>query len=139
MGPGPSQEENRGLIEEFRAHQGRVASFGDTPVLLLTTTGARSGASRVNPLVPLVEGDHLYVFAAAAGSATSPAWYYNVVAHHEVGVEFGAERFRAVAVLVSGPERDRVFAAQVARRPEYARYQEEAGGRLIPVVELRRI
>jgi deazaflavin-dependent oxidoreductase (nitroreductase family) len=139
MGAGPSREENRALIDEFRAHKGRVASFGDTPVLLLTTTGARSGAARVNPLVPLVEGDRLYVFAAAAGAATSPAWYTNAVAHPEVGVEFGAEQFRAVAVPVDGPERDRVFAAQVARQPEYARYQEEAGDRLIPVVELRRI
>ena len=91
-----------------------MAAFGDAPVVLLTTTGARSGRTRVNPLVALLEGDRIYVVASKAGAPTHPDWY---VAHPEVEVEVGEERFSAVATPVTGPERDRLFAAQVAAQP----------------------
>ncbi len=128
---------NRGVIEEFRANHGKVAAFGDVPVVLLTTTGAKSSQKRVNPLAALVEGDKLYVFASKAGAPTNPDWYHNLVANPEVAVEFGDERFGAVATPITGFERDRLFAAQVARNPAFGDY-EKATERVIPVVELRR-
>jgi deazaflavin-dependent oxidoreductase (nitroreductase family) len=130
---------NRGVIEEFRANHGKVGGgFDGAPMVLLTTTGAKSGQKRVNPLVGLVDDGTLYVVASKAGAPTSPDWYHNLVANPEVEVEFGDERFAATAVpIVSGPERDRLFAAQVAVQPGFAEY-EKSTTRVIPVVELRR-
>jgi deazaflavin-dependent oxidoreductase (nitroreductase family) len=129
---------NRHVIEEFRANHGKLGGgFEGAPMVLLTTTGARTGQKRTNPLVPLVEGDRLYVFASKAGAPTSPDWYHNVVAHPEVEVEYGDERFDAVAVVVTGPERDRLYAAQVSVQPGFGDYETRTE-RVIPVVELRR-
>jgi deazaflavin-dependent oxidoreductase (nitroreductase family) len=130
---------NRGVIEEFRANHGKVGGgFAGAPVVLLTTTGAKSGEKRLNPLVALVEGENFYVFASKAGAPTSPDWYHNLVANPEVEFEFGDDRFTATAVpITSGPERDRLYAAQVAVQPGFADY-EKATTRVIPVVELRR-
>jgi deazaflavin-dependent oxidoreductase (nitroreductase family) len=126
---------NRGVIEEFRANHGKVGGgFAGAPVVLLTTTGAKSGAKRVNPLVALLEGDDMYVFASKAGAD----WYHNLVANPQVEVEFGDDRFTATAVpITSGPERDRLYAAQVAVQPGFADY-EKSTTRVIPVVQLRR-
>ncbi|HVT41383.1 MAG TPA: nitroreductase family deazaflavin-dependent oxidoreductase [Acidimicrobiales bacterium] len=129
---------NQAIIEEFRANGGKVGGgFDGAPMVLLTTTGAKSGKTRVNPVVALVEGDHLYVFASKAGAPTNPDWYHNLVAHPVVGVEFGTEKFEADAVPVTGAERDRLYAAQVAVMPGFGEY-EKATTRVIPVVELRR-
>jgi deazaflavin-dependent oxidoreductase (nitroreductase family) len=130
---------NTGIIEEFRSNHGVVGGpFTGVPLVLLTTTGAKSGERRTNPLATLPEGGRLYVFASKGGAPTNPDWYYNVVAHPEVEVEYGDEKFSAVAHVVTGAERDRVFAAQVTRMPGFGDYQERTGGRVIPVVELRR-
>jgi len=129
---------NTAIIEEFRANGGVVGGpFADTPVLLLTTTGARSGLERVNPMVYRTEGDELYVFASKAGAPTDPDWFHNLVAHPEVTVELGSDRFRATAVVLEGEERDRVYAAHAETMPTFADYQ--AGtDRVIPVVHLVR-
>ncbi len=129
---------NAGVIEEFRANKGKVAAFGDAPVVLLTTTGAKSGKKRLNPLVALLEGEQVYVVASKAGAATNPDWYYNLLAHPEVEVELGEDRFDAFAAPVTGAERDRLFAAQVAAQPGFADYEKKAAGRVIPVVALQR-
>ena len=131
------QDFNSGVIEEFRANHGRVAAFGDTPVVLLTTTGAKTGTRRLNPLAALIEGDRLYVFASKAGAPTHPDWYHNLIATPEVVVELGDETFDAVAVPVNGPERDRLYAAQAALVSTFADYEKKTD-RVIPVVELRR-
>jgi deazaflavin-dependent oxidoreductase (nitroreductase family) len=129
---------NVSIIEEFRSNHGKVGhGFEHTPIVLLTTTGAKSGQKRTNPLAALVEGDRLYVFASKGGAPTNPDWYHNLVAHPSVEVEYGDERFGAEAVVVGGPERDRVFAKQAAAAPAFAEYAEKAG-RVIPVVELQR-
>ena len=132
-------EFNRGVIEEFRANGGAVGGgFAGAPMVLLTTTGAKSGQKRVSPLVGLVDDGTLYVVASKAGAPTSPDWYHNLVANPEVEVEFGDERFEATAVpITSGPERDRLYAAQVAAMPGFADY-EKSTTRVIPIVELRR-
>jgi deazaflavin-dependent oxidoreductase (nitroreductase family) len=130
---------NQTVIEEFRANHGQVGGgFAGAPMVLLTTTGAKSGQKRVNPLVALVQGDQLYVIASKAGAPTSPDWYHNLLANPAVEVEFGDDRFGATAVpITTGPERDRLYAAQVAVQPGFADY-EKSTTRVIPVVELRR-
>jgi deazaflavin-dependent oxidoreductase (nitroreductase family) len=130
---------NAGIIEEFRSNHGVVGGpFRGAPLVLLTTTGAKTGTRRTHPLATLAEDGRLYVFASKGGAPTNPDWYYNVVAHPEVEVEYGDETFSAVAHVVTGAERDRVFGAQVARMPGFGDYQARTGGRVIPVVELRR-
>jgi deazaflavin-dependent oxidoreductase (nitroreductase family) len=132
---------NTKIVDEFRANHGRVGGpfEGVDSMVLLTTKGARSGETRVNPLVALLDGGRLYVVASKGGAPRNPDWYYNLVAHPEVGVEYGDEKYDAVAVVVDErPERDRLYAAQVARMPGFAEYEQKAGDRVIPIVELRR-
>lgn len=131
---------NQQIIEEFRRNQGVVGGpFAGAPVVLLTTTGARTGRTRTNPLVAQLadDGTTLYVFASKAGAPTHPDWYHNLVAHPEVVVEFGTDRFDAVAEPLTGAVRDEIYARQEARFPDFAAYQQRAG-RVIPVVALRR-
>jgi len=129
---------NQAIIDEFRANRGQVGGgFAGTPLVLLTTTGAKSGTLRVNPLAALVEGDHLYVIASKAGAPTNPDWYHNILAKSEVGVEFGDETFEADAVPVEGAERDRLYALQAERVPTFSEYARSTD-RVIPIVELRR-
>jgi deazaflavin-dependent oxidoreductase (nitroreductase family) len=129
---------NRGIIEEFRANHGKVGGgFDGASLVLLTTTGAKTGTQRVNPLATLAQNDTLYVFASKGGAPTDPDWYRNLVAHPDVEVEYGDEKFAAAARVVTGAERDRIFAVQKERMPGFADY-EKGTSRVIPVVELRR-
>lgn len=129
---------NAGVIEEFRANAGRVGgNFEGAPVLLLHTTGAKSGAERVNPMMYLDLDGHRYVFASKAGADTNPDWYHNLVANPSVRVEAGTQTYRATAEPVTGEDRDRIYAEQARRYPGFAEYQEKTA-RVIPVVELSR-
>jgi deazaflavin-dependent oxidoreductase (nitroreductase family) len=129
---------NTKIIEEFRANGGKVGGgFEGAPMLLLTTTGAKSGKTRENPMMYLAEGDRIYVFASKAGAPTNPDWYHNLVAHPEVTVEQGTERFEAVATPVDRAERDRIYAEQASRYPGFAEYEAKTD-RVIPVVALER-
>ena len=124
------------VVAEFRANAGRVGGmFAGAPIVLLTTTGARTGIRRATPLIALPMGERLYVFASAGGSARHPAWFHNLVAHPNVVVEFGARTFSATARVIEGIERERVLRAHIVRRPQFARYL-AATSRTIPVVEL---
>ncbi len=128
---------NRAVIEEFRANHGKVGGgFEGMPMVVLSTSGATSGLKRVNPLAVLVEEGRLFVFASKAGAPTNPDWYHNVLATPEVDVEFGGDTFAATAVPVTGPERDRIYAAQVEHVRGFGDY-EKLTDRVIPVVELR--
>jgi deazaflavin-dependent oxidoreductase (nitroreductase family) len=132
-------EFNAQVIAEFRANGGAVGGgFEGATLVLLTTTGARSGLERVTPVVCRVDGDDVYVFASKAGAPTDPDWFRNLVANPEVGVELGTETFRARAVVLDGATRDEVYAAQAAEYPNFAEY-EAATDRVIPVVRLDRI
>jgi deazaflavin-dependent oxidoreductase (nitroreductase family) len=130
---------NEDNIAEFRASHGRIASFGDAPLLLLTTTGAKSGQRRTSPMMYLADAgdlDRVYVFASAAGAEQHPAWFHNLVAHpDDLEVEIGHERYRASAEVVPEPRRTELYAAQASRYPGFAGYQEKTS-RAIPVVAL---
>jgi deazaflavin-dependent oxidoreductase (nitroreductase family) len=131
---------NRRNIAEFRAGGGRLATFGDAPVLLLTTVGAATGQRRTSPMMYLPdEGDPdtVYVFASNAGAATDPAWLRNVVAHpDDLVVEIGGRTLAAEGEVLADPERLRIYNVQAALYPGFASYQ-DATTRAIPVVALR--
>ena len=78
-------------------------------MLLLTTTGAKSGKRYTTPLVYLAEGDRMFIFASFAGAPTNPAWFHNLMANPRVSIEVGADSYEADAIALSGDERDRVF------------------------------
>jgi deazaflavin-dependent oxidoreductase (nitroreductase family) len=129
---------NARIIEEFRANEGRVGGpFEGAPLLLLSTTGARSGKTRVNPLMYLADGDRLVVFASKGGAPTHPDWYHNVVANADASVEVGTERFPVRATVATGGERDELFAEQAKRYPQFAEYETKTD-RTIPVIVLER-
>ncbi|MGX1491120.1 MULTISPECIES: nitroreductase/quinone reductase family protein [Streptomyces] len=131
---------NQQVIEEFRANKGRVGGpFEGGRLLLLTTTGARTGRPHTTPVAYLPDGgERVLVIASAAGSPKHPAWFHNLVAHPEVTVEAGAFTYPARAVVLEGEERDRAFARAVEAEPGWAAYQERTE-RVIPVVALYEI
>ena len=132
---------NDALIEDFRAHGGQASRgpFVGRPVLLLTTTGARSGEPRTAPLVYSRDGDRYVVVASKGGAPTDPAWYRNLVANPTVTVEVGTETFQARAsALTGGAERDRLYDQHAAPMPAFLEYQLRTE-RVIPVVLLERL
>jgi deazaflavin-dependent oxidoreductase (nitroreductase family) len=129
---------DRRIIEEFRANGGNVGGqFTGVPLLLLTTTGAKSGEPRARPLAYLSEGGHIYVFAGNRGAPTNPAWYHNLVAHPDVIVELGTETFEARATVVDSAEGDRLGSIQLQKLPGLAELQAKIT-RKVPVVLLER-
>ena len=129
---------NTKIIEEFRANGGKMAGgFDGVPLVLLTTTGAKTGTKRTTPLAYLPDGDRIVIFASKAGAPTNPAWYHNLLAHPEVTVEVGGETGPARAEVLTGEERDRLFAEQVRRVPGFGDYQAKTD-RVIPVIALVR-
>jgi len=130
---------NQKIIDEFRSSGGQVGGpFAGAPVLLLTTTGAKSGRRHTTPTMYLSDGDRFVVFATKSGAPTNPDWYYNLVAHPRVTVELGEEAFEADATVASSDERDRLYAVQSERYPRFADYEQKAT-REIPAVLLRRV
>jgi deazaflavin-dependent oxidoreductase (nitroreductase family) len=129
---------NDKVIAEFRANAGQVGgAFAGAPLLLLHTRGRRSGTERVNPMMYLPDGDRLVVFASKGGAPTNPDWYHNLVENPVVTVEVGDETYPARAEVVTGEERDRLYAEQAQRFPGFAEYQAKTE-RIIPVVALTR-
>jgi deazaflavin-dependent oxidoreductase (nitroreductase family) len=129
---------NQQVITEFRANGGKVGGpFAGSPMLLLTTTGAKSGQSRTTPLVYTTDGDHIVIIASKAGAPTNPDWYHNLVAHPTATVEIGTEKFQARARVAEGEERQRLYDQQAALMPGFAEYQKKTT-RQIPVVILER-
>jgi deazaflavin-dependent oxidoreductase (nitroreductase family) len=130
---------NDGIIAEFRANEGRVGGyFEGATLLLLTTTGARSGQPRTSPLVYRAdERGRLLVFGTKAGADDDPQWYRNLLAQPRVTVEVGTETFPATATPLTGEERAREWKAQVAAAPSFGRY-ETMTTREFPVVALER-
>ncbi len=129
---------NRQVIEEFRANAGRVGgNYDGRPLLLLTTTGRKTGRTQTTPVMYLADGDGYCVFASKGGAPQHPAWYLNLVANARVVVELGAERFEAQATVVGPDERDALFRKQASLYGQFAEYQRKTT-RTIPVVRLTR-
>jgi deazaflavin-dependent oxidoreductase (nitroreductase family) len=127
---------NARTIAEFRDNHGRVGGgFEGAPLVLLHTTGARTGEARVNPMMYLEDGGRYLVFASKAGADTNPDWYHNLKAHPDAQIEVGDETLDVHAVEVHSPERDILFERQAALYPGFAGYQRQTT-RTIPVIAL---
>ncbi|MBI5949971.1 MAG: nitroreductase family deazaflavin-dependent oxidoreductase [Chloroflexi bacterium] len=130
---------NLKIIEEFRANGGETfGPFKGRPLLLLTTTGAKSGETRTTPLVYSKDADRLVIIASMGGAPKHPAWFLNLSANPKVTVEVGTETYTARAATAEGAERDRLYARQAAEMPAFTEYQQKTTRR-IPVVVLERV
>jgi len=122
----------------YSLSNGKVAStMRGQPVLLLTTRGAKSGQQRRVPIVPMMEGDKVYVIASMAGAPSHPGWYHNLKAHPDVEVQWYADKYKARADILPEPERSQVWDRVVAAMPGFADYQKKTS-RVIPIVQLVR-
>jgi len=130
---------NQNVIDEFRANHGKVGGpFEGRNMMLLTTTGAKSGKPRLAPLVYTTDGDDFVIIASKGGAPTHPDWYFNLVANPVATVEIGDERFQAHARVATGEERRRLYDAQSALMPAFAEYEQKAP-REIPLFVLKRM
>lgn len=129
---------NERNIAEFRSRGGKLGGpFEGAPVLLLTTTGARSGRQRTSPMMYLPDGDRIIVFASNEGKDTHPSWYHNLRAHPSAVVEVGTETYPVDATEITGAEHDRLYDIQAERYPGFAAYRERTD-RVIPAIALTR-
>jgi deazaflavin-dependent oxidoreductase (nitroreductase family) len=128
---------NERNIEEFRRNGGKVGGqFEGFPLLLLTSTGAKSGAQRVNPVAYFDIDRRIYIVGSAAGRDSNPAWVHNIRANPQVSVEIGLEAPKpATARELPREERDSIYPIVVERAPGFGEYQQRTD-RLIPVFEL---
>ena len=129
---------NQHVIDEFRANDGIVSGRGSS-LLLLTTTGAKSGRLHTTPLAYTRDGDHYIILASKGGAPTNPAWYHNLVANPVVTVEVEGEKFDAKANVVDeNGEYERLYAQHAKRMPGFNDYRRRTSRR-IPVIVLERI
>ena len=141
--PPPQSERPPGfdqdIVDQFRANQGQIlrGPFAGRTLLLLTTTGAKSGRPLTKPLGFSRDGERYVVIASNGGGSTHPAWYHNLVANPRVTIEVGEDRFEARATVAEGDERARLYDQQAAQIPVFARYQQMTS-RKIPVVVFER-
>ncbi len=132
------KEYNRQLIDDFRASRNKAdGPFEGRPLLLLTTTGARSGKRRTTPMMYIRDDKRLLVVASNAGAPAHPDWYRNLVVHPQVTVEVGTETFNAMAAVAEGEERERLWNRIVELYPFFAEHQDKIA-RQIPVIVLSR-
>ena len=131
-------DRNAPVIAEFRANHGKVSgNFATMELLLLTSTGAKSGQSYTRPLAYTKDGDRLVIVASKGGAPTNPDWYHNLLAHPEVTVEVGDEKFTARAVKTEGEERERLFNQHARQYPVFEGYKSKTS-RELPVFLLER-
>jgi deazaflavin-dependent oxidoreductase (nitroreductase family) len=130
---------NRQVIEEFRANAGKVGgNFEGATLLLLHTTGAKSGKAYVSPLVYLPDGENWVIFASKAGAPTNPDWFHNLLAEPNVSIEVGTETVPVKAVVVDEAERTVLYDRQVERFASFGDYTKKTT-RVIPGVRLSRV
>jgi deazaflavin-dependent oxidoreductase (nitroreductase family) len=128
---------NQTIIDEFRANAGKLGGgFEGAPVLLLHSTGAKSGQERVHPLMYQADGDRYAIFASKAGAPSNPDWYHNLRANPDASIEVGSDSKKVKARVAEGDERDRIWSKQKATFPNFADYEKTTEGRTIPVVIL---
>ncbi|MVU78567.1 nitroreductase family deazaflavin-dependent oxidoreductase [Nocardia sp. ET3-3] len=130
------QRLNEKIIQQFRSGGGRVGGqFADTPLLLLTTLGARTGVSRTWPLAYQQDGERVVVFAANGGRGTRPGWFHNLLANPAATIEVGTESWPVTAQIVTGDERAELWQRQLVASPFLADFQAKLDWE-IPVVAL---
>jgi deazaflavin-dependent oxidoreductase (nitroreductase family) len=133
---GSREDWNARTIAEFRSHHGKVGGpFEGAPLLLLHHIGARSGKSRINPVMYLKDRERYVIFASKGGADTNPDYYYNLKAHPDVKIEVGDETIDVRAEEITGHERDRLYARQASLYPAFGEYQ-RGTKRVIPVIAL---
>ena len=133
------REWNQMVIDEFRAHDGQVGdTFEGSRLLILTSTGARTGRPRTNPAMYLSDSGRYIIFGTGGGRPQNPAWYYNLKAQPRARAEVGTETFEVIAEEVTGQERDRLYGQQAATDPSFAGYEKKTA-RKIPVMALYRV
>ena len=130
---------NSQVIAEFRGNGRRVAQFGDQPMVILHTIGARSGEKREIPLAVVPDGDELLIFANAASAPQHPSWYFNLKAQSRIEVEMGTECFQADVVELPEAEAQRKRDAMVRSVPRFAETAAAAAPRTIPVFSIARV
>ena len=131
---------NRGIMADLRAHGGRATSgpFAGRELLILTTDGAKTGKHSENPLAFSEDGDRYVVVASKGGAPSNPAWYHNLLANPEAGVEVRGDSFRVrAAPLTEGDEYERLYKNHADRFPTFWDYRQKTS-RKIPVVVLDR-
>jgi deazaflavin-dependent oxidoreductase (nitroreductase family) len=129
---------NTQIIEEFRANDGSVGGpFEGKPLLLLRHTGARTGSTRISPLMYQAVGDDFAVFASKGGADTNPDWFHNLKANPAATIEVSGETVDVEARVVEGKERDEIWEQQKSDYPQFADYEEKTARDQIPVVVLR--
>jgi deazaflavin-dependent oxidoreductase (nitroreductase family) len=130
---------NQRLIEDFRAERSKTGKpLEGRPLLLLTTTGARSGQLRTTPMMYIPDGDRLLIIASNAGAPTHPDWYRNLVTHPQVTVEVGPDTFDAIATVTEGEARQQLWTRVTEQYPFFIDHQAKVT-RQIPVIVLERI
>jgi deazaflavin-dependent oxidoreductase (nitroreductase family) len=130
---------NQKLIEEFRANGGKVTGyFANSPLLLLTMKGAKSGTHRTTPVVYTRDGNKYVIVASKGGADTNPAWYHNLKTHPVATIEVGKEKFQVRAHEAAEAERVRLYAAHAKEMPGFLEYEKKTK-RKIPVFVLERI
>jgi deazaflavin-dependent oxidoreductase (nitroreductase family) len=128
---------NNSVADEFRASDGKVGGqFEGADLLLLTTTGAKSGEPRVSPLAYFRIDGKLLIIGSFAGSDVNPAWVHNLRANPAARVEIGNDSSGVTARELPSDERDELFAQITAAAPGFAEYQAKTT-RVIPVFELQ--
>ena len=131
-----AQDRNKGIIDEFRARDGKVGGrFEGKTLLLVHTKGAKSGQERINPLAYVRDGDRFVIIASKGGAPTNPSWYYNILANPLVTVEVGNQTFQARATIAEEPERTRLYNKMVEMMPGFDDYRRKTT-RAIPVIVL---
>jgi deazaflavin-dependent oxidoreductase (nitroreductase family) len=129
---------NAQVIDEFRANHGKVGgNFEGAPLLLLHSVGAKSGETRVSPMMYLADGDRFLVFASKAGAPDNPDWYHNLKANPDATIEVGDDTIAVRAEELPRGERDEKYAEQAALFPGFADYEQKTD-RVIPVLALTR-
>jgi len=131
---------NSNLIDQIRAGNGQLTDgpFAGRQILILTTTGAQSSATREAPLVYSRDGDDIVIIASMGGAPSHPAWYHNIVANPRVTIEVDGARIEAIARIAEEDERRRLYDKHAELHPSFTEYEAKTGGRVIPVVVLRR-
>jgi deazaflavin-dependent oxidoreductase (nitroreductase family) len=130
-------EWNDGIIDEFRANQGKVGGgFEGKPLLLLHHRGARTGTVRVSPLMYQQLDGAYAIFASKAGADTNPDWFHNLTANPEVKVEIGTDEIDVRARVAIGEEQDTIWQRQKQEHPQFAGYEEKTSRIQIPVIVL---